>query len=389
MRFEKTVLQVIPRLDGGGAERTTLEITEAILAAGGRAIIAAAGGRLVAAVQSAGGEFVTMPLASKNPLDILANARRIAELVRAENIDIIHARSRAPAWSALFAARRTGAAFVTTYHGAYKRQSALKRLYNSSMIRGDVVIANSQFTAEAVRDAGVGQERIAVIARGADVEIFNPEAISTGRLSALREKWTIGKVAGRTLFLLPGRLTAWKGHETAIRAIDLLRRRTGVCPPLQLIFAGDEQGRGNEARRLMRLVEELGLQEMIRWVGHCDDMPAAYALSDTVLSPSTRPEAFGRIAVEAGAMGKVVIASAHGGNAETIIDGDTGILVEPASAAALADGIDRAVALGSEGLHRMGANARRRVAGHYSTSRMKELTIATYQRVLEGRAGAA
>ncbi len=384
MRFEKTVLQIIPALDSGGAERTTVEMTKAIVGAGGKALVATSGGRLCAEVAEAGGRIFPMPVASKNPLTVIANRSRLISLVKAESVDIIHVRSRAPAWSALWAARATGVPLVATYHGAYEARSPLKRFYNSAMTRADLVIANSRFTAVAIcRFNGPG-DRLIVIPRGADPERFNPEAIAPQRLADLRARWAVGENQGALTMLLPGRLTGWKGHQVAIEAMALLApsSRTGVAGDFQLIFVGDAQGRDGYAASLARRVDELGLHRMIRIVGHCDDMPAAYGLSDIVLSPSTRPEAFGRVAAEAGAMAKPVIASDHGGARETVVDGETGFLVLPASAPALAEAIANMAALGPEGRRAMGAKARAHIAASYSIAAMTAATLAAYETLL-------
>jgi len=385
MRFEKTVLQIVPTLGAGGAERTTLEMTRAIVSAGGTAIVASEGGRLAADIDKAGGRLVILPAASKNPLTILANRGRLIRLMRGEKIDLVHARSRAPAWSALMAARTAGVPFVATYHGAYKSGSPIKRFYNSAMARADLVIANSEFTAEAVRRTYNPGDRLVVIPRGADMEEFNPEAISTERIRAIGEKWGLGEKRDDLVLLLPGRLTDWKGHELAIRAAVMLKKdaHTGVFPKFQLIFAGDSQGRRGYAASLMRMVSELGLEDVISAVGHCGDMPAAYALSDIILSPSTRPEAFGRVAAEAGAMARVAIAADHGGARETIDAGVTGFLIEPGSAGALAAAVRKAASIGADGRRAMGAKARTRIAAHYSTRAMTDATLAAYQSLLE------
>lgn len=390
MAFDKTVLQVIPAMDAGGAERTTLEIARAVIAAGGRAIVATSGGRLVEELRRVGAVVTLLPVHSKNPLTIAANAGHLAKLIRAEGADLIHARSRAPAWSALMAARATGAPFVTTWHGAYRGGTPWKRLYNSAMARGDLVIANSDFTASSIRAAQDPGARLVVIHRGADTDEFNPEQVSAGRRMAMLEKWGLGSGKGAVL-LLPARLTDWKGHGVAIEALRRLQPpgETGAEVDLRLVFAGDAQGRDGYAETLARGVRETGQDRMIRMVGHCDDMPAAYAAADFVLSPSTRPEAFGRVAAEAGAMARVVIAADHGGARETIVDGETGFLIAPGSADALAAAISRAVALGPEGRAAMGAKARARIARHFSTAAMTAATLGAYRSLLDARMGPA
>lgn len=391
MRLDKTILQVIPSLDAGGAERTTLEMTRAIVESGGRAFVATSGGRLCAKAEQMGGRVIRLPLASKNPLVILINALRLGRIIKNHEVDLVHARSRAPAWSALWAARANNVPFVTTYHGAYRGGNALKRFYNSSMARGDIVIANSAFTAAAINRAYPVGDRLRTIVRGADIEEFNPSAISSERTRLLREKWGVETGTGTLVLLLPGRLTAWKGHAVAVEAMsEFVRERqgaSGVFPPMQLIFAGDEEGRGDFARGLMRRVSELGLQNMIRWVGHCDDMPAAYSLADVVLAPSVRPEAFGRVAVEAGAMEKVAIVADHGGSQETVLDGETGLLTEPGSSSALRAAIEKAVVLGGNGRKEMGSRARRRVEEKFSTKAMTDATLAAYNELFERRTG--
>jgi len=391
MRFDKTILQVIPTLDAGGAERTTIEMTRAIVESGGRALVATSGGRLCVAVEQLGGQVIRLPLASKNPLVMLNNCLRLSRVIKDFDIDLVHARSRAPAWSALWAARANKAPFVTTYHGAYRGGNALKRFYNSSMARGDVVIANSAFTAAAINRAYAVGDRLRTIVRGADVEEFNPLAISLERIRRLGEKWGIEPGSDALALLLPGRLTAWKGHAVAVEAMSEIARRrdgaSGVFPPMQLIFAGDEEGRGDFARGLMRRVSELGLQNMIRWVGQCDDMPTAYSLADIVLAPSVRPEAFGRIAIEAGAMEKVAIVADHGGSQETVLDGETGIVMEPGSSFALREAIEKAVAIGRNGRQEMGSRARRRIKERFSTRAMTDATLAAYNELFERRTG--
>jgi glycosyltransferase involved in cell wall biosynthesis len=386
MAFDKTILQVIPAMDSGGAERTTLELARAIIAAGGRAIVATSGGRMIADLERAGARVAILPVHSKNPIAIVANASRLARLIGAERADLIHARSRAPAWSALLAARRARIPFVTTWHGAYRGRSPLKRLYNSAMARGDLVIANSAFTAEAVRSVSDPGDRLKIIHRGADAAEFNPEGVSAARRAAVFGQWGIEAGKGPVL-LLPARLTDWKGHGVAIEAVRRLMtaRAAGANADLRLIFAGEAQGRGGYAAALARRVRELGLDGVIRMVGHCGDMPAAYLAADIVLSPSTRPEAFGRVAAEAGAMGRVVIAADHGGARETVVDRETGFLVAPGSAEALAGALSAAIGLGEEGRASMGAKARARIAAQFSTAAMTAATLAAYRELVEVR----
>ena len=312
----RTVLQIIPELDAGGAERTTIDVADGLVSAGARALVASVGGRLVAELQARGGEWVPFPAATKNPLRMLANAFRLAALIRAEKVDLIHARSRAPAWSALLAARMTGRGFVTTYHGAYSGRFAPKILYNSVMARGDLVIANSHFTAELIQKMHpVAPEKLRVIHRGTELSAFTPDAVAPDRVERLRRAWMLAPE--ERVVLLPGRLTPWKGQAVLIRAAALLRD-TGLRD-LVFVLAGDPQGRDGYVAELDRQVAELGLGGAVRRVGHVTDMPAALATASAVVVPSTAPEAFGRVAVEAQAIGVPVAVANLGAVPETVL----------------------------------------------------------------------
>ncbi|MEE2691362.1 MAG: glycosyltransferase family 4 protein [Pseudomonadota bacterium] len=389
MTFRAAILQVIPALDAGGAERTAVEIARAVVEAGGRALVATSGGRLAPEIEAAGGRIFTMPVQSKNPLTILANRDRLKRLVESERVDIIHVRSRAPAWSALWAAKATGRKLVSTYHGAYEAKSPLKRLYNSAMVRADLVIANSAYTAAAIRaQYAIDESRLRVIPRGADLDLFDPAKVSAARAAALARQWGLPAGIGALRLLLPGRLTSWKGQLTAIEAAALFveneREKAGrsgasQAPVLQLVFAGDAQERDGYVAELRREIDRRGVRDMIHLVGHCADMPAAYAWADAALSPSTRPEAFGRVAVEAAAMARPVIAADHGGARETVVDGETGFLVTPGDARALAAAMAKVAALGAGGRAAMGARAQTRAREIYSSRAMCAATLEVYK----------
>jgi glycosyltransferase involved in cell wall biosynthesis len=393
MKFNRTVLQVIPALDAGGAERTTVEITRAIVSAGGRSIVATEGGRLESEIEDVGGKIIRMPVASKNPAMILANVYRLRRAIASHGVDIIHARSRAPGWSAFMAARTAGIAYAATVHGAYGARTALKRLYNSSLTRADLVIANSAYTAATVRRVyKVADSRLAVIPRGADLTRFDPSAVNRDKISGLRADWGIDQASACLTLLLPARLTDWKGHQTAIDALTMLHDIKAADGPaasgnpvsFRLVFAGDAQGRDEFVAMLKRKVDESGVRHMVKFVGHCTDMPTAYALADIVLAPSTRDEAFGRTAVEAGAIGRVVIASDAGGFRETIVDGETGLLAKPGDARAVAHAIASAASMTSSDRAAMGDRARKRIIRYFSTDAMCEATLSAYERALRG-----
>ena len=371
-----TILQVLPMLETGGVERGTVEMTQAIRAAGGRALVTSAGGRLVPAISRAGGRHISLPLATKDPVNMILNAIRLCRLIRQEGVTLVHARSRAPAWSALMAARRAGVPFVTTYHGAYAERGVGKRWYNGVMARGDRVIATSQYVAGliAVRHR-VPEERVRIIFRGVDPAVFDPDRVSPGRLAKLAQVWRLPD--GRPTIMLPGRLTRWKGGSVLLDAMALMTRTDAVC-----VLVGPDQGRSRFAEQLVRQAERLGLSNRVRMVGQCDDMPAALLLADVVVSPSTAPEAFGRAVIEAQAMGRLVVATDHGGAAETVVEGQTGWRVPPGNAGALAAALDQALGLSQEWRDWMGAESRAAVMAQYSLAAMQAATLAVYTELI-------
>ena len=376
-----TILQIIPRLDTGGAELATIEITDAVVRAGGRSIVVTEGGRMADRVTQAGGEIVTMVAGTKNPARMMSNARALKAIIAREVVDLVHARSRAPAWSALSAARRSGKPFVTTYHGAYGEKDPFKRLYNSVMARGDAVIANSDYTADHVRkEHPDAAGRIVTIHRGVDIKRFSPNAVLPARRAALAKAWRLPADNPGTIILLPARMTGWKGHREAIGAAAQLLSRKGVS--WRMIFAGDDQGREGYLHELAQLIAQHGLDDRVSMVGHCDDMPAAFALADIVIAPSNQPEAFGRVAAEAGAMGVPVIGSTIGAQGEIIVDGKTGFVTPPLNPSALADAIGNLLDSGPEGRKRMGEAAQIRVRQKFTTAALQQATLAVYERLM-------
>lgn len=372
-----TILQVIPHLAAGGAERTAVEVTEALTAAGARSLVASKGGRLEAELTRAGGELIRIDnLPTKNPLAIRANAGVLAKIAADRKVSLIHARSRAPAWSALWAARRTKLPFVTTYHGVYSAKGGLKRLYNSVMARGDRVIANSDFTARHIlAEHPWANGRIVTIHRGVDIAKFSPGAVSTERKDALLKSWKLQPETSATI-LLPARLTAWKGHREAIAAAAALKAQGAA---FRILFVGDAQGRDGYKQELATLIAAAGLDGQVMMVGHCDDMPAALALADIVIAPSNLPEAFGRVAAEAGAMAVPAIGSSIGAQGEIIVDGATGLIVPPANPEALAAAMSQLLAMGPDGRRGMGDAALLRVRERFTTSALQKATLAVYE----------
>jgi glycosyltransferase involved in cell wall biosynthesis len=375
-----TVLQVLPALgEQGGVERGTVDVAAAIVAAGGRALVASAGGPRVHGLARVRADHVTIPAGSKNPLVMYRNSRRLAELIRRERVDLVHARSRAPAWSAFAAAERCGVPFVTTFHGTYGTSGPLKLRYNSIMARGERVIAISNFIADHVHTVyGVPMSRLRVIHRGADLDHFNPVNVSADRLITQATRWRLED--GLPLVLLPGRLTRWKGQSVLIEALARLRRRDLRC-----IILGSDQGRSGYRRELEALIVARGLGGIVRLIEHADDLPAVYMLSDVVVSASTEPEAFGRVLVEAQALGRPVIGTDHGGSRETVLHGETGWLTPPGDAEALAEAIDQAVGLTAHQRLRVAEAGIAHVRARFGKDTMCAKTLEVYNEVIGPR----
>ena len=375
------ILQVLPALQAGGVERGAIEIVRAIADAGGIALVASAGGRMTPLVQRAGGRHVTMKLLTKDPLGILLNAGRLARLIRAERVDIVHARSRAPAWSAMLAARRTRAAFLTTWHGVYGEDLPFKKHYNAIMARGDRVIAISEFVASRIaRDYGVEPARLRTIPRGADVTAFDLGAVRGDRLHTLSRDWNLPD--GAAVIMIAGRITAWKGHGLLLEALARLPpgTRDWVC-----VLVGPEQRSRKYIGRLLAQAGQLGIANRLRFAGHCDDMPAAFSLADVVVAPSLKPEPFGRVVVEAQAMGRPVVVAAHGAAMETVQHGISGYLFPPGDAGALAETLGFVLSMDETERRNLGHWARSGVMEQYSAGAMQRATLAVYDELLRMR----
>ncbi|MDJ0948800.1 MAG: glycosyltransferase family 4 protein [Alphaproteobacteria bacterium] len=374
------VLQVLPALTTGGVERGTVQIAAAITAAGGTALVASSGGPLAHELRRAGATHLDLPLASKNPVTMRRNTDRLVDIIRAHGVEIVHARSRAPAWSAHAAARRTGVPFVTTFHGTYNAGNALKRRYNSVMLRGDRVIAISEFIAEHIEtNYEIDPARLRIINRGVDLRIFDPARVTAARLIQMAERLKLPD--GVPVVLMPGRLTRWKGQAVLIEALAQLGPR-GQRPEVCAVILGSDQGRKGYRSELEQLVRARDLEDVVWFADHVDDMPAAMMCADVVVSASTDPEAFGRVLVEAGAMGRPVIASDHGGAQNTVIPDATGWLTPPGDAAALADAIRTAIALSPDARERMAGRAMAYVRENFSLEDMCRKTLAVYRELI-------
>lgn len=372
------VLQVLPRLGTGGAERGTIDVAGALVAAGGTAIVASAGGSQIHELGRLGAIHETLPLDSKNPLTLYANIGRIERLIRRHGVEIVHARSRAPAWSAMLAAKRTGAHFVTTFHSTYGLQSGLKRRYNSVMTRGERVIAISDFIAGHIRENyGIDAGRLRIIHRGVDLGRFDPDKVSAERVIQLVKQWRIPD--GVPVVMLPGRVTRRKGHDLLIEAISRLKQREIRC-----LMVGPAEGRGTFRRELVSMAERLGVGGRVQFTGECRDMPAAYKLADVVVAASATPEAFGRVIAEAQAMGRPVVATDHGGAREQLSGGRMAWLTPLFDAQALAHAIDEALSLPVAERELLAPAAIANIRGRFAKDVMCQRTLLVYRELVGG-----
>ncbi|HLH12924.1 MAG TPA: glycosyltransferase family 4 protein [Methylovirgula sp.] len=373
-----TILQIVPRLEAGGADADAIDIAAALAEAGARALVASEGGRLVSELQAKGGIWLPFPARTRNPLAMMLNQRRLARLIESEGVALVHARSRAPAWVAYGAARRTGTPFVTTYHGAYSGSSTSKLRYNSIMAKGDLVIANSVYTASriaALYPFAAGNIRI--VERGIDFRVFNPADVDPERVTSLRHAW--GVATEERIVLLPARLSGRKGHKVLIEAARLL-----VAAGLRgtkFILAGDDRSRGSYIREIDAAIAQAGLAGTVSRTGHCNDMPAALLAAAVAVVPSLEPEAFGRVGVEAQAMGTPVVVSDQGGLPEIVQQDSslsTGWCVPAGDPGALAEAIAQALALGAAARDALSLRARSHVLSRFSLEHMQAETLAAY-----------
>lgn len=371
------IMQVIPELGAGGAEQGCIDICAELAKAGAIPYVVSNGGMRIHEIIRAGGTHINLPVHSKNPLVMLKNARRLKKLIRQFDVDIVHARSRAPAWSCSQACKTTGARFVTTCHAPYNIENKYKNFYNSSIARGERVIAISHFIADYLRkNYKIDPRNIRVIHRGVALEKFHPTAVTPERLIKLSKSWRIPDGSG--IVMMPARLTRWKGHHVLIDAMAKLKR-----PDIFCVIIGADQGRAEYRKELEEKIRQRGLEGQVRIVDHCDDMPAAYMLATVVVSASTDPEGFGRVPVEAQAMGRPVIASDHGGARETIVRGETGWLTAPGDADDLARAMGEALALNATQRAVLATRAMAHIAHNFTKERMADETLNVYAELLQ------
>ncbi len=370
-----TILQILPALISGGVERGTIDMAAHIVSLGHVALVASAGGPMVHELERCGAKHIPLPLQSKNPFAIFRNAKDLRKIIRKYNVDIVHARSRAPAWAAYRAVRGTSAHLVTSFHGRYNFKGKLKRWYNSVMTRGERVIAVSHFIKNHIaQNYRAESSVIDVVPRGIDLSRFDPAKVLRDRMVKLAQEWNLPD--DKPIIMLPARITRWKGQAELIEALAHLKRDF-FC-----LLIGSSHGHEAFQKKLEARIIQSGLGGKIRLTSECKDMPAAYLLADVVVSASTEPEAFGRVVVEAQAMGRPVVATAHGGAIETVLDGQTGILVAPGDADAMAQAIEKILDLNTQARESLAALARDHVVKNFSKEAMCQGEFDVYRKVL-------
>lgn len=369
------VLQVLPELGQGGVELGTIQIAEALTLEGIKNFVASQGGRMEHQLSNLGVKHFTLPLKSKNPFTILKNAKKLEEIIKKEGINIVHARSRAPAWSAYLAAKRAGVHFITTFHGTYGLgPKGIKKIYNKIMTMGEkVIVISSHIKRHVMEQYQVPEDKLAFIHRCVDVEKFNPTTISEERLKTMIEQYDLP--TDKKIILLIGRLTHWKGQELLIDALAKLKARNDF----HCVFTGDDQGRVKYTEGLFEKIRQYQMVGDYTFIRHTDDVPALMKASDIVVSASLDPEAFGRIAAEGEAMGKIVIASNIGGSLDNLKDGITGRHFKSGDADDLAAKINWALDLPEKERQKIAQAAENFVKENFTKQIMCAKTLAVYR----------
>ena len=383
MSSELKVLQVIPKLGYGGAETGCYDLAHYLPENNCSSYIVTSGGELLKFIDRKKVKVIKLPVHSKNPFLILFNSIALIFIILLNNISIVHARSRAPAWSCLFATKITRRKFVTTFHGTYNFKNSIKKFYNSVMVRSDLIIAGSNFIFSHINQNYPKyldlKKRFLVIFRGINVDYFDSSTTLDSEESRLISDWEVDK--NKKIILMPGRLTAWKGQETFIEALNLVNKELGY-DSFNAVILGSDQGRDIYTKKIKRLAEQYRLTSQLKFIEHCKNMPLAYKISDIVVSASVEPEAFGRVAVEAQSMEKPIIASDIGGSNETIIDNVTGFLFQSGNAEALSKKIVEALQLDESRLKSIGIEGRKNIIKKFNVEKMCFSTYSEYKKLL-------
>ena len=378
----KRILQIIPNMEIGGAERTVLEITSFLKDKEFSSLVLTSGGKLIGELEKENIEVIKLKIDKKNPYSIIKNFFLFIKIFREKKIDLVHVRSRAPAWSAIFAAKKMSIPVLTTWHGHVSDSSFIKKIYNSIMLKGDAVIANSAYTAERISKIyNIDLNKIDIISRGVNVESFEGSKFSNTEISNMKKIWSVDD--NKIIILFPARLTRWKGHLVTIEAINLLKKEK-FFDQVIFLFAGEKAGAENYIKKLNSIITKFKLQENIKLVERIENMPLAYHASDVVLSPSIEPEPFGRIPIEAQAAGKTIIASDHGAVKDTIKNGNnfTGFKVKPNDPQALSIAIKQSIIMDKKDLTKMHERAISNVKNNFSLENMCKKTLEVYKRLL-------
>ena len=377
------VLQVIPKLGYGGAETGCYDIAHYLPENGCKSFIVTSGGDLTKFINKEKVKLIKLPVHSKNPLLILLNTLALIFIIIFNNITIVHARSRAPAWSCLFATKITRRKFVTTFHGTYNFNNKLKRFYNSVMVKSNLVIAGSNFIFSHIKNNYSDyldiKNKLLVIFRGINVDYFDHTTKTEVEEKKLLKNWGIEE--NKKIILLPGRLTSWKGQELFLEAINMVNIQLGY-EAFYAVILGSEQGRDLYKKKLIRLSEQYRMTKQVKFIDHCKDMALAYKVSDIVVSSSIEPEAFGRVAVEAQSMQKVIIASDIGGSNETVINEKTGYLFESGNAKSLSDKILKVLNLDETMIKTIGIEGRKNIVSKFNVEKMCFSTYSEYKKLI-------
>ena len=383
MSYNLKVLQVIPKLGYGGAETGCYDIAHYLPENGCKSFIVTSGGELLKFVDKNKVKVFKLPVQSKNPILILINAVILTFIILFNNISIVHARSRAPAWSCLIATKITSRKFVTTFHGTYNFKSNLKKLYNSVMVRSDLIIAGSNFIFSHIKENYSNylnqKKKLLVVFRGINVDYFDPTTKLETEEKKLLKQWEIEK--DKMIILLPGRLTTWKGQDVFIEAINLVNIELGY-EAFYAVILGSDQGRDLYKKKLIRLSEQYRLTKQLRFIDHCKDMALAYKVSDIIVSASIEPEAFGRVSVEAQSMEKPIIASNIGGSNETVVDEKTGYLFKAGDAKSLSQKILKTLTIDETQLKLIGIEGRKNIVQKFNVEKMCFSTYSEYKRLI-------
>ncbi len=383
MSSKLKVLQVIPRLGYGGAETGCYDLAHYLHEQNCSSYIVTSGGELLKYVNKKKVKIIRLPVHSKNPILIFLNTIFLTLIILFLNISIVHARSRAPAWSCFIATKITRRKFVTTFHGTYNFNSRLKKFYNSIMLKSDLIIAGSNFIFSHINENYLEylnyKKKFLVIFRGINTDYFDSSTIIETDEDKLLKKWEVKR--GKKIILMPGRLTEWKGQELFVESINLVNKELGH-EAFYAVILGSDQGRKIYKKKLMRLVEQYRLSNQVRFVDACKKMPIAYKISNIIISSSIEPEAFGRVAVEAQSMGKPVIASNIGGSNETIIDNKTGFLFQSGKAESLSKKIIEVLQLDERTLKSMGNEGRKNVIKKFNIEKMCFSTYSEYKKLI-------